>query len=171
MKNAFSFKALAITVSLLSLGFLSSCYNAPQETSKQNIVESNSMIGLWQKQKEVPVEVDGVQMTIMENTNLYKCVLGDGTFFLFRAYTDSLGHEQSQVELYGTYLLTADTLCTEVITTHCLRPALSGITSDLHYELPSRDLLNVWYNLKDDDGTSGSNEWIPEVWKRVNSAL
>lgn len=172
MKNANTFKMSALLTGLLVLGSLSACCEKPASTPPQNIVESTTIVGLWQKQKEVAVEdVDGNQLTALEGTDLYKCVAPDGTFFLFRAATDAEGRERSRVELYGTYVVSSDSVCTEVITTHCLRPTLSGITSELHFVQPSSNELNVWYNLKSDDGTSGSNEWVPEIWHRVGAAV
>lgn len=171
MKNTITISALAIMAGVTSLNLFSSCCEEKKaETHPFSIIESTDLVGIWQKEAEMTIsDEDGNEFSLIQATNLYKCILGDGSFFLFRAYTDSLNNNVSQVELYGTYTLSADTLCSEIITCHCTNPSLTGIASDLHYNMPEKDVLNVWYNLKNSDGTSGSNEWTPEVWRRVNS--
>jgi len=171
MKNTITLSALALMAGMTSLSVFSSCCEEKKAaTPPSSIIESTDLVGMWQKEAEVAVEdEDGNTYSLIQATNLYKCILPDGTFFLFRASTDSLNNNISQIELYGTYVVSADTLCTEVITCHCIDPSLTGITSDVHYNMPEKDVLNVWYNLQNSDGTSGSSEWTPEVWRRVSS--
>lgn len=171
MKNTITFSVFALMAGVTSLNLFSSCCEEKKiETPQSSIIESTDLIGIWQKEAEVVTEdEEGNEFSLIQTTNLYKCILADGSFFLFRAYTDSLNNNISQVELYGTYTLSADTLCSEFILCHCTNPSLTGIASDLHYNMPEKDVLNVWYNLKNSDGTSGSNEWTPEVWRRVSS--
>lgn len=172
MKKSVTLCALAISVA--ALGVFSSCTQpAAESVPAQNIVESTDIVGLWQKYSEVEVEdMDGNSSTILRPYNLYKCILPDGNFFLFRANpgqdsTEVLTH----IELYGTYETSADTLCTEMIVNHCSEPELSGRTSDIHYNMPDVNSMNVWYNIKNADGSTGSNEWTPEIWKRVSPSV
>lgn len=171
MKNTTTLQTLFLATAAVGLCGITSCCEEPKaETPSINIIESTEYVGLWQKEAEIIVTDDeGNEIPTIQATNLYKCILPDGTFFLFRAYTNGEEANVSQIELYGTYQLSADTLCTEVITCHCINPALTGITSELHYSMPGKDQMNVWYNLLTADGSSGSNEWTPETWRRVSS--
>jgi hypothetical protein len=172
MKNATLLPVLAFAGCMATTNFCTSC--APQTettTAESSIIESTSLVGLWQKEGEVTIDDgEGNELTVIQPTNLYKCILPDGNFFLFRAYTNGEQKNVSQIELYGTYTLTSDSVYTEVITCHCINPALSGVKSDLHYNMAEKDLVNVWYNLQLSDGSTGSSEWTPEVWHRVSSA-
>lgn len=151
-----------------------SCGGGQDNTTEPapSIIESNSLVGLWQKEGEVTIDDgEGNEVTVIQPTNLYKCILPDGNFFLFRAYTNANQQNVSQIELYGTYSDVSDSTYTEVITTHCTMPNLSGVSSELRYNMPSNNMLNVYYILQTEDGGSVSNEWTPEVWHRVSSRL
>lgn len=151
--------------------FITSCGPKAASGPAPSIIESQSLIGLWQKQREVTVEDEsGVTLTALERTNLYKCILADGNFFLFRAETDSLtGLPTSRIEMYGTYALEGDTVCHETITNHCSLPELTGIESEVHYKLTDPKTLSLHYNLEVPDGSAGSSVWNPELWTRVKT--
>lgn len=163
---------LSLCATAMAAGcFLSSCSasSADPATPAPSIIESQSIVGLWQKTQEVTVEDEGgTEATINQTTNLFKCILPDGNFILFRAYTDTLtGIPTSRIEMYGTYALQGDTLCQEVITNHCVLPELTGLTSEVHFSLPDPQSMSLYYNLETPDGSAGSSEWFPEKWVRV----
>lgn len=156
---------------IAAFSILYSCApSAPKEATSSSIVESDNIVGLWQKQREAFVEDEsGNSLTVIQSTNLYKLINADGSFVLFRAYTDSVsGVNTSRIEMYGNYQLASDTLCQEQIVSHCLRPELSGASSQVHYQVLDGNMMSVYYNIQN-DGSAGSNEWTPETWRRVST--
>jgi hypothetical protein len=174
MKNANLLPYLAFAGCLAIAPLFTACGGqaTTQDVTNPSIIESTNLVGLWQKEGEVTIDDgEGNEVTVIQPTNLYKCILPDGNFFLFRAYSNANQQNISQIELYGTYSGVSDSTYTEVITTHCTMPSLSGVSSELRYNMPNNNLLNVYYILQTEDGSSVSNEWTPEVWHRVSSAL
>lgn len=163
----------------LVLGMFSSCCNsnAPKcdapSASGAPIVESTTYVGLWQKYQETTVEDSETDMVIksVAPTNLFKCILPDGNYFLYRAFTDAAsGQVVSRIEVYGTYQIQGDSVIVEHILTNCALPELSNIDSDVIYKMSDKDNMDVYYKLRNSDGTPGSSEYLPERWQRVPSA-
>ncbi len=170
--------SLFLSAALL-VGMFSSC--CQQECSKEGasagpsspIIESSSYIGLWQKYQETIVEDPETEMVIksVAPTNLFKCILPDGNYFLYRAYTDAESNQVvSTIEVYGTYKMQGDSAIVEHILTNCSVPELSNIDSDVIYKMSDKDNMDVYYKLRNADGTPGSSEYEPEHWQRVASA-
>ena len=149
------------------------CGTCQEQTAapvSENIVESQTITGLWQKQRTVEIvdEESGESLEGMEATNLYKCIMSDGTYILFRAKTDATGLVgTSSIEHFGSYALTEDGLCIETIAVCLPNPALNGTESQVKYQIlgDKNEVMQVSYNLN--TGEEGSNEWQPETWHRV----
>ena len=173
MKATNPFWSLAAVACLWSAASLTGCTVASTENAAApaaNIIESTEWVGVWQKYVEVDeADEDGnVVSTSIQPTNLFKVILADGNYFLFRATPN--GHERSvdsRIEVYGTYRLTEAGKAEEYIMTNCAKPELSGISSDVNYSMPDKDHMNVYYSLHSSDGTAGSSEYVPELWYRV----
>lgn len=158
---------------LLAAAALSGCteakVNQPANASGANIIESKGWVGVWQKYVEIEsTDDDGNTLTSIQPTNLFKVILADGNYFLFRATPNGMERSvDSRIEVYGTYRLLEEGKAVENIVTNCAKPELSGIASDVNYSMPDKDHINVYYNLHVSDGSAGSSEYVPELWQRV----
>jgi len=173
-------KSGLILSAALVLGLFASCSDsrAPKAVAEtvpcaSSIIESSSYVGLWQKFQEITVEDAETEMVIksVAPTNLFKCILPDGNYFLYRAFTDATSDQVvSRVEVYGTYKMQGDSVVVEHIVTNCALPELSNIDSDVIYKMSDKDNMDVYYKLRNSDGTPGSSEYLPEHWQRVPAA-
>lgn len=170
MKPTHLYAGLGAALCLWGAASLTGCAPAPAESAPAvNIIESTEWVGVWQKYVEVDeTDEDGNTLSSLQPTNLFKIILADGNYFLFRATPNGMERSvDSRIEVYGTYTLTEEGKAVEVIVTNCAKPELSGVTSDVNYSMPDKDHMNVYYNLRGSDGTPGSSEYVPELWQRV----
>lgn len=167
------FRMLAVAACLGGAVALSGCNPAAEKPAAEdagvNIIESTGWAGIWQKYVEIPnPDEDGIPE--YQPTNLFKVILANGTYFLFRATPNGMEKSvDSRIEVYGTYRVIEEGKVVENIVTNCVKPELSGIASDVNYTMPDKDHLNVNYNLRNSDGSAGSSEYVPELWQRVST--
>ena len=174
MKQLLSFFFAA----LFGAGLMSSCTpKQPAETAEdstvgntRNLVESNSMVGLWQQVRttEVVDEASEMAVPIMKLRPRYKCIMPDGTYYLLDVKVDSDGVATSTILHYGTYEFQDSDVMLEHIVNCSTDPNLAGITSTVRYTLVDVNTISIYYNFGLEGGSEeGANEWVPETWKRV----
>ena len=172
MKQFFSF----LCVALLGAGLLSSCLQQPETAAKnksveniQNLVESNTMVGLWQQMRSVEIvdEASGETITLLKARLRYKCIMTDGTYYLLDVKVDTEGVATNTILHYGTYELQGDDVMLEHIVNCSTDPKLAGVTSTVRYTLTDVNTISLYYNFGEGGTEEGANEWVPETWKRV----
>lgn len=156
----------------MAASLLASCCNQNCEKqckSEENLAESKSIVGLWQQMKSVEVadEESGDVFTTLQPAPRYKCIMEDGTYYLLNLNVAADGTVTSFIDHYGTFELQGDSIELEHINTCSTNPRISGITSTVRYSMPDQNTLSMYYNFGLDEGSEGSNEWVPETWKRV----
>lgn len=171
MKRIFILFLCALT----GAGAMTSCQPQQTETKQaaetQFLAESNSLVGLWQRMQstEITDEETGETLTLLTPKPRFKCIMPDGTYYLLNCKVDANGNVTSAIDHYGTYELIGDTLQLEHINVCSSQPRLSGVTSHVRYSLPDVNTLTMYYNFGLEGGLEeGSNEWVPETWRRVS---
>lgn len=154
-------------VMLIACGKQESCNKCCKPD--ENLIESKSLAGLWQQMKNVEIVDDesGETITTLQLVPRYKCIMEDGTYYLLNCTINPDGILTSFVDHYGTYELQGDSIEIEHINTCSTNPSLAGVTSTVRYSLIDQNTLSMYYNFGIAEGSEGSNEWVPETWKRV----
>lgn len=162
-----------ISACLITLGTLSICASCKEEkkpaVAPANLVESSSIVGIWQRMQpsEYVDEETGLTISTLTPRSRYKCIMSDGTYFLLDAKNDRNGELKTNIIHYGSYTLKGDTLEIEHIENCPTQPVLNGHDSFVRYELSDVNTLSLYYRFGVSDGSAGSSVWTPEIWKRV----
>ncbi len=167
MKHLFIFAAFTLGAMILQ----TSCSEpVPQPSPEQkHLVESTTIVGLWQQMKtnEVVDEETGADIVQQIPRARYKCIMADGTYFLLDAEPSEDGSEHSTIIHYGRYSIVGDSLEIEHIEVCPTVPSLNGHDSHVRYSLPDNNTMTLYYKFALEEGIPGSTEWTPEFWKRV----
>jgi len=172
MKHLFSF----FFVALLGASLFPACkpQQEPESCNKvenaQNLVESSSIVGLWQQMRSVEVTDESLDATavLLTPRPRYKCIMADGSYYLLDVKVDADGVPSNTILHYGTYELQGDSIMLEHIVNCSTDPNLAGVTSTVRYSLTDVNTLSIYYNFGLEGGSEdGANEWMPETWKRV----
>lgn len=146
---------------IIAFGFLS-CYGYAQDkTVKKHIVESKSLVGIWQL---------GGELKMGENTKTVytptiKIYNEDGTFCVMRMFKEG----PLIVTLYGNYEILKDGKLVEYVSGSLSDPHLVGTKSDLNYKIEKEgSRLEVRYKLATADGWA-SETWIRSVFSLPNN--
>ncbi len=119
---------------------------------------SDGLPGMWRQ--VVLRNVDG-EVTEAPTGN-YKVLNKDNTFYTFVVWSSGKQADlPTTIGFYGNYTITSDSTFTEKIIEHTLNPAMSGTESELRFRFADPNTLVQYYKLQH------SNQWIPELWRRV----
>ena len=152
---------------------LGSCANQASEekgSSKNHVMESNTLVGLWQQMdiNEVLDEEGNVTFQTQVPRSKYKCIMPNGTYFLMEVEPESgAAGALTKILHYGSYTLEGDTLQIEHIESCFDVPELNGHDSYVRYNLPDDETLTLYYKFGVETSHPGSSEWNQEVWRRV----
>jgi len=168
MKQIYSLFSL----SLLAAFMTSSCCGGEEPaapTEQKHLVESTSIVGLWQQMKvtEIIDEATGEEIEQQTPRPRYKCIMADGTYYLLNVELGEDGSGRSTIIHYGSYSIVGDSLEIEHIEVCPSVPNLNGHDSHVRYSLPDNNTMSLYYKFALEEGIPGSTEWNPEIWKRV----
>jgi len=158
-------------VAVMATAFTTSCCNQPQPVPapQKSLVESTSIVGLWQQMKtnEVIDEETGMEIVQQKPRPRYKCIMADGTYYLLDVELGEDGSGRSTIIHYGTYSIEGDSLEIEHIEVCPTVPNLNGHDSHVRFNLLDANTMSLYYKFALEEGIPGSTEWTPEIWKRV----
>lgn len=159
------------TFAIVAMFLQTSCIEGPAQPTieKKPLVESTSIVGLWQQMKttEIIDEETGMEIEQQMPRPRYKCIMSDGTYFLLNVELGEDGSGHSTIIHYGRYTTVGDSLEIEHVDVCPTVPGLSGHDSHVRYTLPDNNTMTLYYKFALEEGIPGSTEWTPEVWKRV----
>lgn len=131
--------------------------------AQEHIAESKSLVGVW---RQITMSKNSSDEVVVVKSPTYKVVNPDGTFYAFitwGAYSN-VQHDETTINMYGTYSITSDSTFTEHVVKHSGNPKMNNSDSELKYKfVPDTDnnaVYMIWKN-------NISNQWIPELWERV----
>lgn len=117
------------------------------------MIESKSMVGVWQQSGASIKNVKSAPLVLMGN---YKMINADSTFFTIMGYGTKFS-----CTFYGTYQMTSDSTYTEKIIKHRKDPSMSGSDSKLRFKLIDENTMALEYF------DTLHERWVPEIWVRV----
>ncbi|CEN50807.1 DUF4488 domain-containing protein [Capnocytophaga canimorsus] len=133
---------------------------AQNKNIKKHLVESESVVGVWQLVGELRMGEE-VKFIPLPNMKIYN---EDGTFFLVRMFEKS---SFFAITLYGNYEISEDGMIKEYIKGTVLSdPTMVETVSELKYQLEDENnTLSISYKLQKSD------KWVSEKWARVLSKI